>query len=144
MFQAEALAGIIAPGFNLEQKTRLTYFMRIVLPAQVFFLTGACFTALLFLRRQFRVPALTPLIYNGSIILGGLLLPAIPLIWEEGSTYQSQLEHFGMTGYCLGVTIGAFIGAFLLPYLTVKRQGLHFKLSFSHPLLKKFIVLANL
>ena len=142
MFQAEALAGIIAPGFNLEQKTRLTYFMRIVLPAQVFFLTGACFTALLFLRRQFRVPALTPLIYNGSIILGGLLLPAIPLIWEEGSNYQSQLEHFGMTGYCLGVTIGAFIGAFLLPYLTVKRQGLHFKLSFSHPLLKKFIVLA--
>ena len=142
MWQAEPLANIIAPGFNLEQRVRLAYFMRLVLPAQIFFLSGACFTAVLFLRRQFWVPALTPLIYNGSIILGGVLLPVIPLLLGEGYDYQSQLNRFGMTGYCVGVTIGSFLGAFLLPYFTVKRQELRFSLSFKHPKLKKFLLLA--
>ena len=75
MLAAEPLARLIAPGFTPEQWLRLAFFMRIVLPAQIFFLCGACITALLFMRRQFRVPALAPIIYNGGIILGGLTLP---------------------------------------------------------------------
>ena len=75
MLGAEELARITAPGFDAAQTARLAFFMRIILPAQVFFLCGACVTALLYMRRQFRVPALAPLIYNGCIIAGGLLLP---------------------------------------------------------------------
>ena len=54
---AEPLARLVAPGFSPEQWQRLAFFMRIILPAQVFFLCGACLTALLFLRRQFSVPS---------------------------------------------------------------------------------------
>ena len=60
MLGAEELARITAPGFDAAQTARLAFFMRIILPAQVFFLCGACVTALLYMRRQFRVPALAP------------------------------------------------------------------------------------
>ena len=68
------LSGLVAPGFDSWQRERLTTFLRIVLPAQVFFLPGACLSAVLYIRRQFAVPALTPLVYNGCILLGGVVL----------------------------------------------------------------------
>ena len=138
MLGAEPLARLTAPGFDPAQTARLAFFMRIILPAQVFFLCGACMTALLFLRRQFRVPALTPLIYNGSIILGGLCLPwcaqalALPPQWELG----------GMSGYCVGVTIGAAVGAFWLPWRVARANGLHLEWRLSHPLFRRFLLTA--
>lgn len=95
---APQLTEIVAPGFTDVSKERLAFFLRIILPAQAFFLPGACLTAILYLRRQFAVPALTPLIYNGAIILFGVLLIGR-----------------GMTGFCIGVLAGAFMGSFLLP-----------------------------
>lgn len=127
---ARPLARVVAPGFAPEQSERLAFFMRIILPGQIFFLTGACFTALLFLRRQFAAPALSPLIYNGCIILAGLCLPLL-----------SGKEH-GMTGYCIGVTIGAFFGAFLLPLAVAAREKMHLSLLFWHPGLKRFFLIA--
>lgn len=128
---AVQLAGMTAPGFSASQCERLAFFMRIILPGQIFFLTGACFTALLFLRRQFGVPALSPLIYNGSIILFGLCLP-----------FFVRNSDFGMTGYCIGVSIGAFLGAFLLPLAVAARGGLTLKPVLWHPGLKKFLFIA--
>lgn len=141
MLFSERLAEIVAPGFSSAQKIRLAFFMRIILPAQVFFLCGACFTALLFLRRQFQVPALSPLIYNGAIILGGLLLPAFAAIFL-GQSYAEMCERFGMTGYCIGVTIGAFLGAFLLPFFAARKGRLSISFSPWHPLLKRFFWIA--
>ena len=69
--------------------------MRIILPAQVFFLCGASVAALLYMRRQIRVPALAPLIYNGCIIAGGLLLPWL----TQGMDLPAEWELGGMTGY---------------------------------------------
>lgn len=128
---AAHLARAVAPGFSAEQCARLAFFMRIILPAQIFFLSGACFTALLFLRRQFAVPALTPLIYNGFIIFAGLCLP---LFSNSGS--------FGMTGYCVGVTIGAALGAFALPFGVALKEGVKLRLVWSHPWLGKFLLIA--
>lgn len=137
---APQLTHIVAPGFSPEGKERLAFFLRIILPAQAFFLPGACLTAILYLRRHFAVPALTPLIYNGAIILFGLLL-----------------IKQGMTGFCWGVLIGAFCGSFVLPLWAVykgSKQALNaeqneditgkFKLSlsFKHPELKKIVLLA--
>lgn len=126
------LARLVAPGFDASQTQRLAFFMRLILPGQIFFLSGASFTALLFLRRQFAVPALSPLIYNGCIILFGLLLPF----------FAASPADFGMTGYCIGVGIGAFLGAFLLPLAIAIKGGLHIQLNFWHGGLKKFLIIA--
>ncbi len=134
---AEPLARLVAPGFSPEQWQRLAFFMRIILPAQVFFLCGACLTALLFLRRQFSVPALAPLVYNGCIIAGGLLLPLLGtrLGIDQGNGY-------GMTGYCLGVTVGAALGTFALPLRVAAGGGLHLRPVWRHRLMGRFLITA--
>lgn len=126
---APSIAPILAPGFTDEQLERLVYFLRIILPAQIFFLPGACFSALLYVRKQFLVPALMPLIYNGFILLCGVLLPYLGIV-------------DGMEGFCYGVVVGAFIGAFFLPYRAVSSGGIQWRLSFYHPRLKTFFFLA--
>lgn len=128
---AEKLAYAVAPGFEPQQCRRLAFFMRIILPGQIFFLCGSCFTALLLLRRQFAVPSITPLVYNGLIITCGLCLPLIP-----------QFSSAGMTGYCMGVSLGAFLGAFLLPMIIAAKGGLHLSFVWHHPWMGKFFAVA--
>lgn len=134
--QAHWLARLVAPGFSPEQSARLAFFMRLVLPAQVFFLSGACFTALLYLRRQFRVPALAPLIYNACIILCGLALPGL------ARASGLAADDFGMTGYCLGASLGALLGALVLPAIVAARGGLKLRPRLSHPLMGRFLLAA--
>lgn len=130
---APNLARLAGPGFSAPEQARLAFFLRIILPAQIFFLPGACLSALLYIRRQFSVPALTPLVYNGCIIAGGLLMPGR-----------------GMEGFCWGVLIGAALGAFLMPLFAVSRgeekdnagPGLRLLPVLRHPLLKKLLLLA--
>jgi len=126
---AAPLARAIAPGFAPEATARLAEFLRIILPAQICFLPGACFTALLYLRKQFTIPAITPLVYNGGIILFGVL--GIALAPESG-----------MKGFCWGVLFGALCGSLLLPMLAVRAGGLEFAPCLSHPLMKRVLVLA--
>ncbi len=126
---APRLAPVSAPGFDAARLERLSYFLRIILPAQIFFLPGACVSALLYLRKQFFVPALTPLIYNGAIILGGLLLPLV-------------LPFDGMEGFCWGVVAGAALGAFVLPWIAARRGGLRLCFSLRHPLMRRFLITA--
>ncbi len=132
---APELAAVVGPGFAPEKQARLAHFLRIILPAQMFFLPGACVSALLYIRRQFFAPALTPLIYNGCIILGGLLVTGR-----------------GMEGFCWGVLVGAFLGAFLLPVLAARSRsaalpegvpsGLRLVFALRHPLLRRLLLLA--
>ena len=141
---APTLAGLVGPGFSGPEQERLAFFLRIILPAQVFFLPGACVSALLYIRKQFFAPALTPLIYNGCIIAGGLLLP-----------------DRGMEGFCWGVLAGAALGAFLLPVAAARAgkkkngaqqdglqadagidSGLRLSFVLRHPMLKRLLLLA--
>ena len=144
MVGADHLARVVAPGFTPVQWKRLAFFMRIILPAQIFFLCGACITALLFMRRQFRVPALAPLIYNGTIILMGLGLPLL----AQAETAQTLLPAAllarmdGMTGYCVGVTLGAALGTFLLPFSVAAKQELRLSMIWTHTLMGKFLLTA--
>ena len=126
---ASRLAPLVAPGFTPEQCARLADFLRIVLPAQVFFLPGACLSAVLYIRHQFTVPALMPLIYNGCILLFGVGLPWLGLAQ-------------GMEGFCWGVLAGAALGAFALPFAAVWAGGLHLSFGLLHPLMKKFLLMA--
>ncbi len=122
---AAPLAKLVGPGYSPELQARLAFFLRIILPAQVFFLPGACLTAILYIRRQFTVPALTPLVYNGAIIVGGLI---------GGSS--------GMEGFCWGVLAGAGLGSFVLPLAAVAKGGIRLRLTFYHPALGKMVLLA--
>ena len=144
MTAARPLARLVAPGFDPEQVERLAFFMRIVLPAQIFFLCGACFTALLFVRRQFRVPALAPLIYNLCSISGGLLAPQLARLDLLRALFSpaALAQLGGMTGFCAGATLGAFIGAFLLPLRVAREDGLHLHMRWRHPLLGRFLLTA--
>lgn len=128
---APLLAKLTAPGFinTPERLERLTFFLRIVLPAQAFFLPGACFTALLYRRRQFASPAIMPLMYNGGIILGGLVM-------------RSIAPERGMEGFCWGVIAGSFCGAFLLPFLVARSGGLRLTVRFTDSGLAAFIIMA--
>ncbi len=126
---AHKLAPLIAPGFDPEQIKTLSYYLRIILFAQVFFILGACLSAILYIRKQFTVPALIPLIYNGFILLLGIAFP-----------YFGIADN--MSGFCYGVLIGAFIGAFLLPFYAVAKNGLTLKFMLKHKDFKKFIFLA--
>ena len=130
-FFAPSIARMTAPGFiqTPEHLERLTFFLRIVLPAQIFFLPGACLTALLYWRRQFTSPALMPLIYNGGIILGGLIM-----------TYVAPER--GMEGFCWGVVGGSFLGAFALPYMVARSGGLNLRLNLRDRGMLAFILMA--
>jgi putative peptidoglycan lipid II flippase len=102
----------IAPGFAPNDLARLTHFVRIILPAQICFLVGSCFSAVLYLKKQFLIPSLSPLIYNGGIIIVGIFL-----------------RDRGIEGFCWGVLLGAFVGNFFLPFLAAK-YGSKMKISF--------------
>ncbi|MDR3555526.1 MAG: murein biosynthesis integral membrane protein MurJ [Syntrophobacteraceae bacterium] len=125
-FSAPTLARLAAPGLRGQELVRLAFFLRIILPAQIFFLCGSCLTGILFMRKQFTVPAVVSVVYNLFIIAGGVLL-------------RSR----GMEGFCWGVLVGSFIGNLLLPFLAVKYGGgLRLRWSVFHPGLKRYFLVA--
>ncbi len=79
---AIVLAEIAAPwyvhwwfdGFDAQKAALCVSLTRILLPAQLCFFAGGVFGAVLLVRKQFSVQAVTPLIYGFGTIIGGLLL----------------------------------------------------------------------
>ena len=123
---AGRMVGWVAPGLGdpatVADAVRMT---RIILPAQFFFFSGGLLMAVQFAREKFAVPALAPLLYNGGIIVGGLLLSG----------------RLGMEGFAWGVLAGAIVGNFFLQYRGAKGVGLRyrFSLDFRHPALRTYI-----
>ncbi len=100
---------------------------RIIIPAQFFFFAGGLLMAVQFAREKFLIPALAPLIYNLSIILGGVIL--FPLA--------------GMAGFSWGVLIGAFLGNFAVQWLGAKAVGLKWSplVNLKHPEFRNYLYL---
>ena len=92
---------------------KATYYGRIILPAQLFIFAGSILVALQHTRKQFLIPSLTGLIYNASIIIGGLIG-----------------QDSGLAGFAYGVPVGAFIGFFVLQIFGAKRNGIKYRLIF--------------
>jgi putative peptidoglycan lipid II flippase len=92
---------------------------RWLLPAQLFFFIGSMMSARLQVRKIFLYQALTPVIYNGSIVLGALFL-------------HRELRTYSMV---VGVLVGVIIGSALLNTLGALRTGLHFhpRIAFRDP-----------
>ncbi len=95
------------PGFDAEKAALCVKLTRILLPAQLFFFAGGVFGAVLLVRKQFNVQAVTPLIYNLGTIVGGVLL----------------VRRLGVSSLAIGTVAGAFFGPFLLNAVFARRAG---------------------
>src|SRR6266576_2517888 len=111
---APQLDGLIFSKFTPEQFALCVHLTRILLPAQLFFYVGGVVSAVLLSRRMFLLPAVGPIVYNGGIILGGLLFS----------------RRLGISSLAYGAVAGAFVGIFLINAIGAARTGIGYKLSF--------------
>jgi putative peptidoglycan lipid II flippase len=101
-------------GFSEEQVQLTVSLTRILLPAQVFFYVGGVISAVLLSRRLFLLPALGPLVYNVSIILGGVLAG----------------RQIGISSLAWGALLGCVLGPFLINAIGAAGVGTGYRVSF--------------
>ena len=99
---AEDIVGSQLTRFDDATRDLTVRLMRIILPAQIFFVTGGILRAVLMAHGSFRAQAAAPLIYNGCVIAGGVL--------------TGDVE-----GFAWGVLVGAILGNWLVPLLDLRR-----------------------
>jgi putative peptidoglycan lipid II flippase len=121
------LVEILTPGFKPAAKAEAVFLTRVMMPAQLCFYLGSILSAVQYAKGQFVVPSLAPVVYNLGIILGGVLLA----------------PRIGITGFAVGVLIGALLGNFALQVYGARRAGAHFSpnLNLRHPGFRLFIKL---
>jgi putative peptidoglycan lipid II flippase len=107
-WQAPALTALQFPAFDPATRALTTRLTRIVLPAQIFFVAGGVINATLLSRGRFGAAAAAPLLYNGGIIAGGLLLAPFTSVPVEGFSW--------------GALAGAVLGPFLAPLIDARRR----------------------
>ena len=108
------IAGLVFPKFTPQQMDLCVHLTRIILPGQIFFYAGGIVSAVLLSRRMFLYPALSPVFYGSSIILGGLL----------------GAHRFGIAALAYGALVGAFVGPFLINSIGAAKTGLRYNWSF--------------
>jgi putative peptidoglycan lipid II flippase len=100
---ADSLIAWGFPKFDPATRALTVRLTRIVLPAQIFFLTGGLLRAVLMAHGRFVAQALAPLIYNAAVIVGGLATGTVE-------------------GFAWGVLVGAGLGSWLLPLVELARH----------------------
>ncbi len=108
------IAGLIFPKFTAQQMELCVYLTRVLLPGQMFFYAGGIVSAVLQSRRMFLYPALSPVFYGSSIILGGLL----------------GAHRFGIAALAYGALVGSFVGPFLINSIGAAKAGLRYQWNF--------------
>ncbi|HEY4930755.1 MAG TPA: murein biosynthesis integral membrane protein MurJ [Terriglobales bacterium] len=108
------LERLIFPHFTAEQLELCVYLTRILLPGQIFFYAGGIVSAVLYSRRMFLYPALSPVFYGSFIILGGLL----------------GAHKYGIAALAYGALVGSFVGPFLINAFGAAKAGLRYEWSF--------------
>jgi putative peptidoglycan lipid II flippase len=104
----------LVKNFSSEQLELCVHLTRILLPAQIFFYVGGVVSAVLLSRRLFLLPAFGPLLYNVSIIAGGLLLS----------------RRLGIASLAYGALMGSFLGPFLVNVIGAAAIGTGYRISF--------------
>src|SRR6516165_2061628 len=105
------IARLIFPKFDPQQMELCIYLTRVLLPGQIFFYAGGVISAVLLSRRMFLYPALSPLLYGSSIILGGLL----------------GAHRLGIAALAYGALAGSFLGPFLINSIGAAKTGLTYR-----------------
>lgn len=116
--------------FDAEQIAHTIRYTRIILPAQVFFVLGALFSAVQYTKSVFTIPTLAPIIYNLGIIAGGVGWAVV-----KGASPE---------GFVWGALAGAFIGNFALQWWGAHRLGmrLRFTIPWRNPVLREYLLIA--
>lgn len=126
-FVAPLYVRLLLSGFQADpgKAALCVQLTRILLPAQLCFFAGGVFGAVLLVRKQFSVQAVTPLIYNLGTILGGVFLA----------------RAMGVSSLAVGTLAGAFCGPFLLNAVWAHRAGMRFRpmLDWSNPGLREWV-----
>jgi putative peptidoglycan lipid II flippase len=107
------LERLIFPKFTAEQLELCVYLTRILLPGQIFFYAGGIVSAILYSRRMFLYPALSPVFYGSFIILGGLV----------------GAHTYGIAALAYGALAGSFVGPFLINAIGAAKAGLRYEWS---------------
>jgi putative peptidoglycan lipid II flippase len=125
---APHLINITTPGFRPAEKAQVVFYTRLMLPAQICFVLGSIMASVQYAKHRFLIPSLALVIYNSFIVIGGWTLA----------------RYVGMTGFALGVLVGAILGNLLLQIYGARRAGARFRpnLRLSHPGFKLFLKLA--
>ncbi len=131
MVAARPVIDLIAPDFTPEQVDRTVRLTRIVLPAQVFFVTGSLFMAVQYAREKFFIPTLAPIIYNLGIIAGGVLM-------NVGADPPTP------DGFAWGVLAGAIVGNFVVQWYGARQVGLRIRwgAGWRDPAVREYLALA--
>ncbi len=121
----------IYPEFTPAQVAATVRLTRIVLPAQIFFVLGALFSAVQYAKGHFTTPTIAPIVYNLGIITGGLV-------------YAQVAGAPDPEGFIWGALVGAFVGNFALQWWGARRVGMQLFLgvSWRHPALRTYISIA--
>jgi putative peptidoglycan lipid II flippase len=130
MIWARPLVEFLYRSFDPSDLDRLTSLVRVVLPAQVFFVLGSLFMAVQYARQRFLVPTLAPIVYNLAIIAGGAIT------WAMGNPSPE--------GFAWGALAGAIVGNFALQWWGASQVGLRWprQVSWRDPALGEYLLLA--
>ncbi len=118
-FLAPQLVTLMFPGMvSDEQKFTLTVcLVRILLPAQFFFVLGSLFTGALWSLRYFAEPQVQSVLYNLFILFGGILGAQLGTLWLGK----------GIEGMAIGALTGAAIGAGIVQARKLWAVGMDFR-----------------
>ena len=130
-FATPAIINALYPSFSAEQIDSTISLTRIVLPAQFAFVLGAMFAAVQYAKGSFVIPTLAPIVYNFSIIAGGV-------------AYASATGEADPAGFIWGALVGAFVGNLGIQIWGATRVGMKIELSatWKHPAVLTYIAIA--
>ena len=116
------------PRFDPATSALCTHLTRLLLPGQLFFFAGGVLGARLLVRKIFLYQALTPILYNLGIILGGVFLA----------------RSIGIDSLAWGVLAGSLVGSALLNALGAFRGGFRFTphLNLRDPAFREWLTLS--
>lgn len=125
MFFAAPFVRYTNPGFTVDQVALCARMTRILLPGQIFLFAGSVLGATLLVRKQFLYQAVTPILYNLSIIGSGILLH----------------RRFGISSLAMGATCGFLLGSLAINTWGVLRSGIRFRweIDLHHPGIRMWI-----
>jgi putative peptidoglycan lipid II flippase len=126
-FAAPWYVQLLLRGFRSDpaKAALCVHLTRILLPGPLFFFSGGIFAAVLLVRKQFSVQAVTPLVYTLGTIVGGVLL------WRV----------MGVSSLAIGTVAGAFCGPLLLNAIGARRAGMRYRpaLDWRNPGLREWV-----
>ncbi len=131
MIWTAPLIELIYPELSPAQLGEVTRLTMIALPAQVFFVGGSLLMAYQYAHRRFLIPVAAPIVYNLSIIVGGMVGGIL-------------VDPPPADGFVWGALAGAAFGNFGIQWWGARRVGLRLVkgVAWKHPAVRTYLALA--